>query len=103
MGEARLKQLEDQKAKLEARIAKETAKLKAKQRKADTRRKIIIGALALHNLKDHKDQPASRAFADLIDKTTTRSADRAILGLPEQPGTASPDQIIDALVQSLKV
>jgi len=49
--EQKLAALEKQQAQLKARIAKEKSKLTANQRKLDTRRKIVAGAIALEHME----------------------------------------------------
>lgn len=84
----RQKQLASQ---IEALQARETAR----QRKADTRRKIIAGALALEHMEANPDSEFARVLGRLLDRYVTRSADRALFpALPpvrdsNQPETAA--------------
>lgn len=75
--EDKLAELQKQEAQLKARIQRERARLRDQERKADTRRKIIAGALAL----EHKDKTFQATLTKLLDEYVTRDADRALFGL----------------------
>ena len=83
MAGGKLEKLLAQKAVLDARIEREQNREKAKQRKADTRRKILAGAAVLdeaqHNPK-HKAQ-----LHKLLGRFLTRADDRALFGLKAMP------------------
>jgi len=49
----KLETLEKQRARIQARIAEEEAKLKSKTRKEDTRLKILVGAAFLNDVEHH--------------------------------------------------
>lgn len=66
---------------INARVQREQAKLRESERKADTRRKIIAGALAL----EHKDRDFRAVLDRLIDENVSREQDRALFGLPPLP------------------
>jgi hypothetical protein len=74
-----LKDLEQKEAQLKARISKTKARLTGAKRKRDTRRKIIVGALAL----EHADQDANfgEALKRLLEQHVTRPQDRELFGL----------------------
>lgn len=74
--EARRKSAEQRKAKAEQALAR----LGSDQRKADTRKKILIGAAALSAARRDVDF-AARLLAVLADNVSS-SRDRALLGLP---------------------
>lgn len=74
---ADLKRKQDQ---IKARIQKESAKLQGEERKKDTRRKIIAGALALEHASTDADFAA--ALHRLIFRYVDRADDRALFGLP---------------------
>lgn len=82
--EEKIAELEHQQDQLKARIQREKAKLKAAQRKADTRRKVIAGALAL----EHQDEAFQATLRHLLDAYVTRDADRALFDLPPLPRAA---------------
>jgi hypothetical protein len=82
--EEKLADLEKQEAQLKARISREKARLREKERKQDTRRKIIAGALAL----EHKDGDFQHVLNRLLDEYVTRPDDRALFGLDPLPEQA---------------
>lgn len=77
--EEKLADLEKKKAQLDARIQKERAAVRQKERKRDTRRKVIAGALALEHathdpdfgkklkrlIREHVERPEDLALFDL--------------------------------------
>lgn len=80
----KLSDLERRKAQLEARIQRERAKRRQAQRKAETRRKIIIGGALLAAVKNGI---ATQAELDrLLDRLVTSERDRVTLGLPPRGG-----------------
>lgn len=76
--EQKIEELQQQEKQLKARIQRERAKLKDAQRRADTRRKVIAGALAL----EHQDEAFQATLKGLLDTHVKRDADRALFGLP---------------------
>ena len=74
----RLQKLKDKKAKLEARIQGIEAREKVKERKQDTRRKILIGSYYLDqaNKNDSMDE-----IKKLMDKYLVRDSDRKLFNL----------------------
>ena len=85
----RLEQLEKKKAQLEAQIQQAQAREKQKRRKEDTRRKILIGAIAKDNMDMHPDSPFAQELAALLDQHITRPKDRELLNLKPLP---APEQ-----------
>ena len=77
--EEQLAELELKESQLKARIQKKRAEVAGKQRKQDTRRNIIAGALAL----EHAEQ--DKAFADtlnrLLKEHVKRAEDRKLFNL----------------------
>lgn len=75
----KIAELEEQRRQIEAQIQRHKARARVEQRKQDTRRKIIAGALALEHAS------VSPAFRDelqkLIREHVTRDADRALFDL----------------------
>ena len=74
-----IEKLKRQKQVLEARIQKAEALQKQRDRKADTRRKILLGAYFLDKLR--KDGTLE-AIKPELDNFLTRNNDRALFGLP---------------------
>lgn len=82
MSDSTLDKLLQKRSQLDARIEATRARLRQQRRKQDTRRKIIVGAIAM----EHADQGNDREFAAtlfrLLNRYVTRPADRALLDLP---------------------
>lgn len=69
-GAAKLKRLKQQKAQAD--------------RKADTRRKVIYGAIVLEHMALNKDPNFNAYIERLMDKAVTRKIDRKFLGLDDR-------------------
>lgn len=76
------------------RLARKTAKVqkyealqKQRDRKLDTRRKIIAGALALEHMR--YDPEFGAQFRELLDEYVTREEERKLFGLPPLPQDAA--------------
>ena len=83
--EAKLKQEKARKQQIEARKRAMESK---KKRGADTRRKILVGALILARV-ERGEWPQEKLLA-MLDASLTREDDRALFGLPAiQPQSAS--------------
>lgn len=74
-----LDKLREKKAQLEARIQAETAKDKVKQRKLDTRKKIVIGGTVLSMLKN--GEMTEERLLKMLDKHCKSIADRTLFDL----------------------
>lgn len=73
-----LEKLKKQKEILDARIQQEESRFKVKERKEDTRRKILIGAFMMEKLKKEEK------FDSMIDELNgflTRNSDRKLFGM----------------------
>jgi len=75
-GPEKLNKLEKQMKQLQQRIASEKAKVKAKERKDDTRRKILVGAYFMEKYENNMDE-----LVKMIDSFLTRVKDRELFGL----------------------
>lgn len=87
----RIAELEQQQEQLKARIQRERAKARAAERKADTRRKIVAGALALEHAK--KDDAFGRTLYAVLEQHVTRPDERDLFGfapLPQAPADSAP-------------
>lgn len=83
---ARIKAKRDKElAQIEAQIKDKNARETQKRRKADTRRKIIAGGLALVHLARNENTEYARLLAKLIDEYTINDADRALFDLDPLP------------------
>lgn len=74
-----LAKLETKKSQLDARIQKKKAQVRGQQRKDDTRRKIIAGALALEHMAHDKKFRA--VMGALIEEHVTRENDKRLFDL----------------------
>ena len=89
----RLTRLEQKKAKIEAEIAREKSRQKTKERKDDTRRKILTGAIALAHAE--RDAEFHRLLYGLLDRFIEPDRDRALLGLASKASPALPEPAND--------
>jgi len=80
MAETKLERLKEKREAIEARIKQEQNKLKASERRADTRRKVLVGAAVLEWAK-HDTDFAKRLNGEL-KSFLARDADRELFGLP---------------------
>jgi hypothetical protein len=80
MADTKLKRLIEQREAVNARIKQEQNKVKADERKADTRRKILAGAAVLQWAA--KDNDLSTKLITELKAFLVRDADRALFGLP---------------------
>lgn len=72
-----LEALRQKKAALERRIAKINAGMRRRERAEDTRRKIVVGAVALAHAEH--DPAFAEALRSALVKGVTREADKALL------------------------
>lgn len=100
MSEKRLQKLRQKKQQIDAQINKMASLQRAHERKLDTRRKIIAGALALHHAAKNPDDQFSRKLVRLLDEYVTKPYERSLFGLPALPEDfnnleVSNDEIIE--------
>ena len=74
----RLKILRDKREQLDAQLKALEARNKQAERKADTRRKVIAGALALEHYEKNPDSEFHRVMFRLLDEYVLRPHDRAL-------------------------
>lgn len=85
----RIAALRKRRAEIDARLSQLEIREKAKERKRDTRRKVIAGAYALEHCEF---DPAFKAtLFGLLDQYVEREADRALFGLAPK-ASASPEK-----------
>jgi C4-dicarboxylate-specific signal transduction histidine kinase len=77
----RLQKLLDKKAQIDAQIKAVAARTRTQDRKNDTRRKVIVGALALHHMEKNPDSGFTKTLMAVLDEYVTRAAERRLLGL----------------------
>lgn len=80
---SKLNRLMERRDAVNARIRQEQNKQRAGERKSDTRRKILAGAVVLEWAK-RDNEFSSRLMAEL-KRFLGRDADRALFGLPPAP------------------
>jgi hypothetical protein len=81
-------------------IAAELKQLKAREkqteRKADTRRKVIAGALALEHLAKHPDSEFARVLSSLLDNCVEERSRYLFPFLPKRDGSQPAGRAPDA-------
>jgi hypothetical protein len=80
MAESKLKQLIEKREAVSARIKKEQNKLRASERRSDTRRKILAGATVLQWAA--RDTEFSSRLITELKAFLVRDDDRTLFGLP---------------------
>lgn len=86
---ARLELLRQKRAELDAQLRALEARKKQAERKADTRRKVIAGALALEHLEANRDTDFGRIMFRLLDEYVVRPHDRALFDFLPEPGSSA--------------
>lgn len=82
----KLETLREKQKQLAARIRDLEARERQQERKRDTRRKIIAGALALQHMEKNKSTEFGRKMATLLDEYVTKPEERALFGLDPLEG-----------------
>jgi hypothetical protein len=80
MADQKLKLLIEKRDAVNARIKREQTKLKASERRNDTRRKVLAGAAVLEWAK--RDNEFSPRLMAELKRFLVRDADRVLFGLP---------------------
>ena len=80
----RIRQLEEQRARINAEIQRVRSRESQEERKRETRRKILAGAMVLDRVA-RKDLSEKLFKADM-DRFLEREQDRALFGLPPRQG-----------------
>jgi len=86
----RLKELQRQRAVIDAQMRALEARKKQAERKADTRRKVIAGALALEHFTANRDGEFGRVLFQLLDEYVVRPYDRALFDFLSPPDLLDP-------------
>jgi hypothetical protein len=79
----RLDLLRQRRDQIDAQLKALEARNKKAERKADTRRKVIAGALALEHFEKNRDSEFGRIMFRLLDEYVVRPHDRALF--PDLP------------------
>src|ERR1700724_1351341 len=86
----RLELLRQKRDQLDAQLKALEARNKQAERKADTRRKVIAGALALEHFEKNRDSEFGRVMFRLLDEYVVRPHDRALFSDLPRPQTPDP-------------
>ena len=86
----RLKDLQRQRDVIDAQMRALEARRKQAERKADTRRKVIAGALALEHFTVNRDTEFARILFRLLDEYVVRPHDRALFDFLSAPDLLEP-------------
>ena len=86
----RLQKLKEQQEKIRKQIRLEQNRLKDQERKDDTRRKILVGAVLIEAAR--KDTQLAGIIQSLLRAKLTRSDDRALFDLPPLPDNPATAQ-----------
>ena len=76
----RIENLRARRAQLDAELSRLESKTRAENRKMDTRRKILIGAIIMQEMADDPDVAAH--VQGLLDKRLNKPRDRSLFNLP---------------------
>ena len=76
-----LEKLLEKEKQLKAKIQAVKSREREKERKLDTRRKILIGAMILEGMKNSEDYNSK--IMNNLDKYLTKNKDRVLFGLPD--------------------
>lgn len=91
----RLELLRQKRDQIDAQLKSLESRNKQAERKADTRRKVIAGALALEHFEKNRDSEFARTLFRLLDEYVVRPHDRALfpdLPDPQITDPAAPGQ-----------
>lgn len=85
--EEQKQRLKEKQARLQAQFQKVAGREKAEERKADTRRKVLAGAVVLKACET--DATLKEKVWGLMEKNLTMNKDRAVFGFPLRPESPS--------------
>lgn len=86
----RIESLQAKKAQIEAELARLRARSRTENRKADTRRKILIGAVVMQEMEARPE--IDGWIRKLLDQRLTKDRDRALFGLNPVAEEEAPAQ-----------
>ena len=81
MTKTRLEKLKTQQEQIKARIKDLEAREKQKARKAETRKKIIVGAIAISHMELNPASPFAIELKQILNQYVTKPQDRQAIGL----------------------
>lgn len=91
----RMQTLRQRRDQLDAQLKLLEAREKQAERKADTRRKVIAGALALEHFEANPGSDFARVMMRLLDEYVVRPHDRVLFPCLEQPPAPASDDLIE--------
>ena len=83
--EDRIRQLEEQRARINAEIQRVRSRESQEERKRETRRKILAGAMVLDRVA--RGDLSEKLFKADLDRFLERDQDRALFELPPRPAS----------------
>ena len=86
--EDRIRQLEEQRARINAEIQRVRSRESQEERKRDTRRKILAGAMVLDRVA--RGDLSEQLFKADMDRFLEREQDRALFDLPRKTAETKP-------------
>src|SRR3984957_15236245 len=86
----RLETLRQKRDQLDAQLRALEARKKQAERKSDTRRKVIAGALALEHFEANRDSEFARILFRLLDEYVVRPYDRGLFDFLPAPDVLTP-------------
>lgn len=78
-----MQRLSEKKARIQAQFQKVAGRVKAEQRKVDTRRKVLAGAVVLKACET--DEALKEKVWGLMEQSLTMNKDRTVFGFPLRP------------------
>lgn len=87
-----LDSLREKQKRIAAQIRDLETKEKQRERKRDTRRKIVAGALALNHMEKNPNSDFTRKMAALIEEYVAKPTERALFGLGPLEGNDNAPQ-----------
>lgn len=88
MANNKIDKIQQQIQALKEQLKKEKSKENVRQRKIDTRKKILLGAMLMHWVETGQFKEAD--LLEGLDKFLVRNIDRALFGLPEISDSTQP-------------
>ena len=79
----RIRKLEEQRARINAEIQRVRSRENQAERKRDTRRKILVGAMVLDQVE--RGEGSEERLKAVMDRFLEREQDRALFELPPRP------------------
>ena len=99
----RLELLRQKRDQLDAQLRALEARSKQAERKADTRRKVIAGALALEHFEANRDSEFARVLFRLMDEYVVRPHDRPLFPfLPQMGPLPAPEDNAEASAEAAR-